>query len=92
MFRQGRPRGHPAQLLQLAQRLTKIVEFGAAFVAQLTGGTAEVLTRLPDRTCGPPDRVGQPFRPEHHESDNDKQKHLPPPDVGEHGVSYPGPG
>ena len=58
-------------------------------LAQLAGGTADVVAGLAQRTGGPADRAGQPLGAEDHQTHDHQQEHLAPPDVGEHGVSCP---
>src|SRR6476646_7148713 len=92
MFGQCRARRHPPQLLQLAQRLTEVVELGAEVVTQLLGRPADVVTRLAQRARGPADGAGQPLGPEDHQPGDHQDQPLAPADVGEHYVLLSEPG
>src|SRR5882757_9012021 len=93
MFGERGPRCHASQLVEFTQRLAQILEFRAEVFAQLTGGTADVVAGLPQRSRRPADGAGQSLGPQDHQTGDHQDQHLAPADVGEHyvaGVSAPG--
>ena len=84
MLGQRCARRQTPQLLQLAQRLAQIVEFGPDILAQLGRHPAEVVAGLAQCGGSPPDGAGKSLGAQDNQPDHHEHQHFPPTDVGEH--------